>query len=92
MRIVLTCLVAPSLTGCVTARPLTLPGGQQGQVISCPGMVRSMADCYEKAGEACPAGYDIIDASGESHPMVVANGGSLFAGSMVNRSLMVRCH
>jgi len=76
----------------VTARPLTLPNGQPGQAISCPGTVRTIADCYIKAGEVCPAGYDIVDASGEAHPMVVASGGTLVGGSVVSRSLLVQCH
>ena len=73
------------LTGCVTARPLTLPNGEQGQVISCNGMARSISDCYVKAGEVCPSGYDVVDASGESHPTIVATGGSLVGGSMISR-------
>jgi hypothetical protein len=85
-------LLCLALTACVTARPLTLPNGQRGQAISCPGTLRSMADCYVKAGEACPAGYDVIDASGESHPMMTVVNGTLVAGSVVTRSLMVQCH
>jgi hypothetical protein len=81
-----------ALTGCVTARPLTLPSGAQGEVIRCNGMARSMADCYEKAGEACPRGYDIVDASGEAQPLLVATNSSLIGGSVVHRSLMVQCH
>jgi hypothetical protein len=93
MRIVLACLVVVSLAGCgVTSRPLTLPSGQHGQAIACPGAVRSMADCYVKAGEVCPAGYDIVDAGSEAHPMVVATSGTLVGGSVVSRSLIVQCH
>jgi hypothetical protein len=87
-----TILAAVALAGCVTARPLTLPNGQQGEVIRCNGMARSMADCYEKAGATCPKGYDIVDANGEAHPMIVANNSSLIGGSVVHRSLMVQCH
>ena len=92
MRIVPACLMLATLAGCVTARPLTLPSGQHGQAISCPGTLRSMADCYVKAGEVCPAGYDVVDASGETHPMMTVVNGTLVAGSVVTRSLMVQCH
>jgi len=86
----LTLLAARS--GCVTARPLTLPSGAQGEVILCNGMARSIADCYEKAGEACPSGYDVVDASGEAHPLIMATSSSLVGGSVVHRPLMVQCH
>jgi len=88
----ITLLMTMILAGCVTAHPLTLPNGAQGQVISCNGMARSISDCYVKAGEVCPLGYDIVDANGESHPMIVATGGDLVAGSVISRSLMVHCH
>ncbi len=65
--------VLPLLAACATARPLTLPSGGRGQVISCNGMARTMSDCYVKAGEVCQAGYDLIDARGESHPVLFAS-------------------
>jgi hypothetical protein len=92
MKPSLAVLLCLALAACVTARPLTLPNGQSGQAISCPGTARSVADCYIKAGEVCPHGYDIVDASGEAHPVVFATNGTLVAGSIVNRSMMVQCH
>ena len=90
MRIALACLVVSSLVGCATARPLTLPNGTQGQAVSCNTAGLSMADCYVKAGQVCPAGYDILDAEGEAHPLIVASGSSLVAGSIVSRSLLIK--
>jgi hypothetical protein len=45
-------------------------------------MARSMADCYEKAGEACPKRYDIVDATGQAHPLIAATNSSLIGGSV----------
>jgi hypothetical protein len=92
IRTALILIIAAVLAGCVTARPLTLPNGAHGEVIRCNGMARSMADCYEKAGEACPKGYDIVDENGEAHPLVMANSNAIVGGSVVHRSLMVQCH
>ncbi len=80
------------LAGYVTARPLTLPNGAQGQVVRCNGMARSMADCYAKAGEVCPSGYDIVDASGESRPMIIATGSSLIGGVAIPDCPVPSCH
>jgi len=84
--------------------PITLPDGSQGKLIGCGGIQHDMASCYLKAGEQCPNGYDIIDERGESHPFIVSSGqltGSpayvqggytTVGGSIINRTLMVRCH
>ncbi len=92
LRTLTFCALVLLLAACVTARPLTLPNGAQGQVVRCNGMARSMADCYVKVGEVCPSGYDVVDASGESRPTIIATGNSLVGGSRVSRSLIVQCH
>jgi hypothetical protein len=73
------------------ARPITLPDGSQRRLIGCGGIQHDMLSCYVKAGEVCPAGYDIITASQGNGPNSAA--ASLIGGpSGIDRSLLVRCH
>ena len=50
--------------GCsyASAKPVSGPDGERGWfAISCE---KEPSNCEEKAGDVCPAGYDIMDASG----------------------------
>lgn len=51
--------------------------------MKCSGGGRSMQDCYQKAGEICPSGYNIVE-QGNSF---------MIAGGMLapKRSLVVEC-
>lgn len=53
---------------------MVLPDGSKGHNISCDGTVLSMGDCYKKAGELCPSGYDILGRGGEANPMGTSTG------------------
>lgn len=98
------CLLALLACACTTSRPITLPSGEQGRLIGCGGIQHSFADCYVKAGEICPHGYDVLLQNGEAQPFAVSSGGfsaspaaasggySAFSGSSVQRTLMVQCH
>ena len=79
------------LAGCTTSRPLTLPSGAQGQAISCGGKFNSIADCYAKAGELCPAGYDVADAETDQRPVFLATQGTLLTANRTSRTLLVTC-
>lgn len=46
----------------------TGPSGRDAYSMKCHGMGRTLEKCYQKAGEVCPAGYNLIDNS----PNVVA--------------------
>lgn len=82
MRSILTLLLlAPMVTACTTARPMALPGGGQGYMVGCNGIQHTMADCYAKAAEICPTGYDIVSATAESVPVI----------NPYARTMMVRC-
>jgi hypothetical protein len=50
-------LLASSCNSAV-ARPVTTPSGRRGYAIDCRG---NQNNCFEKAGEVCPQGYDIVD-------------------------------
>ena len=92
-----------ALAGCVTARPMTMPNGARGEVISCNGIQHSITDCLERAGEDCPQGYDVVGGDQESQPFLVSNGGfsatryqaqgnyATVAGARTKRSIMVTC-
>lgn len=60
---------------------MAMPGGGKGFMIGCGGIQHTMADCYVKAAQMCPGGYDIVGADVESVPIM----------NPYERSLMVRC-
>lgn len=41
--------------------PFSGPSGKQAYSMRCSGMGRTLDACYRKAGEICPAGYNIVD-------------------------------
>ncbi len=49
------------LLGCATADEMVLPDGTKGYKLNCDGAMLSMGDCYKKAGDLCPQGYDLSD-------------------------------
>lgn len=81
-----------ALSGCAVSHKTVMPDGRQGLSINCSGTAMSWNNCYEKAGEQCPHGYDIISKDGDGGN-AMAGGGSGFwaAGSANTRSLMVTC-
>lgn len=56
-------LICAALAGCASVNPEAFrgPSGGQAFVMHCSGMGRSLAQCYRKAAELCPAGYKVID-------------------------------
>lgn len=92
-----------ALAGCVSARPMTMPSGARGEMISCNGIQHSMADCFARAGDDCPNGYDVVGDDQETQPFLASNGGfsatryqaqgqyQTFAGARTERSIMVTC-
>lgn len=85
MRIAAVALACGAVSACVSSDPITLPSGAPGQVIGCGGMFNSMLDCYRKAGEVCPHGYDIVGGPGEPHPLIDSG------GEDIEDTLMVHC-
>lgn len=81
------------LAGCATSRTIIGQDGRPLHKISCDGSALTIDACYEKAGDLCgSAGYAVVNASGSSAPIIYAGGGTLFAGNMVSRTVMVRCN
>jgi hypothetical protein len=50
-------------------------------------MGRSMEECYQRAGEVCPSGYNIIDNSSGTVAMMTQ--GTMIAG--VKRDMAIEC-
>lgn len=88
VAVIIGCLL---LAGCVSSEPTVLPNGQRGQIVSCPGLANSMADCWKEAAEVCPRGYDVVGTDAESATAYSATPGYAFGGSVMHRAIMVRC-
>ena len=75
-----TAFMATILGGCTTAVPIMAPSGTYGYSLNCSSS-GDIGACYRKAGEMCPARYDVIDQHNKS-PGFFTN---------ADRSLIVRC-
>jgi len=51
------------MIGCASIAPVPFngPNGKQGYSMRCSGLGRTLDACYQKAGEVCPTGYNIVD-------------------------------
>lgn len=61
-RLAITALLGAILAGCsVTATQIYGRDGNPYQYIQCDGLFRTLDDCYVKAAQTCPTGYQITD-------------------------------
>lgn len=68
----LTIFIAAALAGCTTAKQIIGPDGTHVYAIDChPAMPN---DCLEKAGEVCPSGYMVLNATGSKSLGQVGSG------------------
>ena len=81
---VLAGLMCLLLIGCATAKPVPLPSGDAGFSIWCE---EYKSRCYTKAAEACPGGYEIIDASGGGQGALVNNVGAFVS----TYEMLIKC-
>jgi len=78
--------------GCATAKQTYTADGQQGHSINCSGSALNWGMCYEKAGELCGEnGYEVLEKTGDQGAMATAGQFGLFAGSIINRSMIIKC-
>lgn len=63
------------------------PDGRQGYAMRCSGSGRSLEACYQKAGELCSTGYDIVDNA--SAAVAASINGNFALGQ--KRSLVIEC-
>lgn len=80
------------LASCTTWKPVVLPSGQQGFTVDCSGTNLTWSHCFQKAGRACPQGYDVAEKL-DKHGGKVAVGDlyGMLGGSVVDRSMLIRC-
>jgi len=85
--------VAIVSAGCAMAQRTHLADGSQGYSIDCSGQALNWGYCERKAGELCGAqGYEVLSKDGEhSGSTLSGNQYGLYATSVVNRSMTVRC-
>ena len=93
MRVaILLMIIAIFAGGCATSKKTFTSDGREGYSINCSGSALNWGMCYEKAGELCGAkGYEVLEKSGDRGAMVTAGQYGLFGGSVINRSMIVRC-
>lgn len=85
-------VMAAILSGCVTEHPVTLPNGQSGYSINCPGTSHDIGDCMNEAARICGGKYEILDRDSESAGGAVAPAGqSAVFMNGIHRTMIVRC-
>jgi len=85
-------LVTVLLGGCATAKKTYTSGGKEGYSITCSGMALNWGMCYEKAGEICTSkGYEVLEKSGDKGTAISGNQFGLYGGSVINRSMIIKC-
>ncbi len=78
--------------GCATSKQVYTSDGGTGYSINCSGSALNWGMCYEKAGEICgEKGYDVLQKSGDQGAMVSGTQYGLFAGSVINRTMIIKC-
>lgn len=81
-----------ALGACTTRKGVVLPSGQQGYTVDCSGTNLSWSHCYHKAGKVCPKGYTVVVKSDNHGDRAgVGNLFGLMGGSVVDRTMLIRC-
>jgi hypothetical protein len=91
-KVILIISIMAFVGGCATASKTFTSDGQEGYAISCSGSALNWGMCYEKAGKLCRSkGYEVLEKSGDTGAMVTAGQYGLFGGSVINRSMIIKC-
>lgn len=84
--------IATILSGCATASKTYTADGKEGYNITCSGSALNWGMCYEKAGQLCGTkGYEVLEKSGDQGALLSGNQYGLYAGSVINRSMIIKC-
>ena len=80
------------LSSCATANKTYTSSGEQGYSINCSGTALNWGMCYEKAGNLCgEKGYEVLEKTGDQGATVSGNQFGLYGGSVMNRSMIIKC-
>ena len=80
------------ISSCATSQEIVLPSGAKGFTINCGSYEGdSWSACYQKAGEMCPTGYDILEKTEEQDKNIVANPYSFQTLEDDKRVLVIEC-
>ena len=91
-KILMVLLLILILSACATSKTIYGPNGQEAHSINCSGMVLSLADCWEKAGDICKnKGYDIIGAMTNNGQMITVNAAGIQSMDASNRVIVIQC-
>ena len=82
------CLLAASLAGCATSKPIQGPSGSQAFYIKCGSAV--LDACYEEAAKVCPKGYTMADRQAGPNAALVPAGNALMVVRGPN-TMLVEC-
>ena len=74
-----------ALTGCATSTKAQGPDGRVAHVIKCEGGIEY---CWQKAGELCPSGYDVLGSNSSAVGVPMSTGGTIVTSQ---QSLVVSC-
>lgn len=92
MKPIIAALLVLSLAGCAMSRQTVMPDGSRGLSINCSGAAMSWNQCYEKAGDKCPHGYNIVRQDGDGGNASFGAGAGWVASGVSNtRTLLVTC-
>ena len=91
-KLIVILFVVTLLGGCATAKQTYTADGQLGYSINCSGSALNWGMCYEKAGEICGSkGYEVLQKSGDTGALVSGSQFGLYGGSVINRSMIIKC-
>lgn len=91
MRIALLVFMVGLSAGCTGARQVTLPGGDEGFLVTCNTGTQDIGDCYNKASRLCHGPYEVIERTEGSQVNYSANPYTAAGGAMPRRDLTVQC-
>lgn len=87
-----TLAITALLSGCASSTQTYGADGRVTHSINCSGTARNWGMCEQKAGELCGAkGYEIVSRSSDTGAMASGSGGSFYASTLHNRTMMVAC-
>ena len=90
-----------SIAACTRSSDVILADGSAGKAVKCPGLVLDMSDCYRRASEECPRGYQVVtgDESYYGNFNYAYLGGTYafpaataYSMPIVRRNILVKCN